>query len=161
MRRENFIFILCLFCWTALLQITVIFEGKAGVTQEIEVQFFIVAAFRPLQTKTTRSPAHTTVPDISVSTNTSVDPQVLWCPLPPCSQAHFLSVPASPGSSSPVAVDQLNEFRLGTEEVMNLPREPISTHSFGRVLATTKPQSLVGFLACDIVSLTCVPLLNR
>lgn len=60
-----------------------------------------------------------------------------------------------------MAVGQLNEFRLGTEEMMNLPREPMSKHSFGRLLAKTKPQNLVGFLARDIVSLTGVPLLNR
>lgn len=60
-----------------------------------------------------------------------------------------------------MAVGQLNEFRLGTEEMMTLPTEPMSKHSFVRVLATTKPQSLVGFLAHDIVSLACVPLLNR
>lgn len=145
-------------------------QEKQGLPRKLKSSSLLLLLFSLSKLKQYAPPAHITVPDISVSTNTSDDSQALWCSLPPWSQAHFLSVPASSGSSLccflsrssfPVAVRQLNEFRLGTEEMMNLPREPMSKHSFGRVLATTKPQNLVGFLARDIVSLTDVPLLNR
>lgn len=132
MRRENFIFILCLFCSTSITYYCYFGSKSRGYLGNCSPVLY--CCFFASQTKTTCSFTHTVTTNVLVSKNTSVVPQCsLVSTLPPRSQAHFLSVFASLGPLhgalqlvpfTCVAVNQLNEFKLGAEEMMNFSGEP-------------------------------------